>query len=101
MSRSATFVLAHMLQRSVDVGKPTPLRDVLAFVKARRPRASPNAGFMSQLIDFEVELIGTPSISIDKYRSNRFGEVPEFGIGAVQPVPPEVAGIAVSEEDDD
>ena len=86
MSRSTTIVLAHMLQLSAALATPITLRDALAFVKSKRPRASPNAGFMSQLIDLEIRLFGSPSIDIDKYRSNRFGEVFEYCIGEVKPL---------------
>merc|ERR1719232_378734 len=40
MSRSTTMVLAHLLM-STDMS----LKDALHFIKERRPRASPNAGF--------------------------------------------------------
>ena len=39
MSRSTSFVLAHLLLRG-----DTSLADAFASVKERRPRASPNAG---------------------------------------------------------
>lgn len=80
------MVLAHMLLLSASLGTPVPLRDALAFVKARRPRASPNGGFMAQLIELEVKLFGAASVDIDKYRSARFGEVCEYAIGDVAPV---------------
>lgn len=68
MSRSATFVIAHIMQRAADMGEPVPLRDVLAFVKERRPRASPNAGFMSQLVELETKLTGGCTVDIEVRR---------------------------------
>jgi hypothetical protein len=86
MSRSSSIVIAHIMYVCAAAGQHITLRDVLAFVKTKRPRASPNGGFMAQLIDLEVALFGSPSIDIDKYRSNRFGDVHEYAIGHVSPL---------------
>jgi hypothetical protein len=86
MSRSSSIVIAHIMLVCADKGHAVTLRDVLAFVKSKRPRASPNGGFMAQLIQLEIALFGSPSVDIDKYRSNRFGDVHEYAIGAVSPL---------------
>ena len=50
------------------------LIDAFAYVKERRRIASPNVGFMRQLIDWK----GDASLSIEKYERDRFGEVEDF-----------------------
>lgn len=63
------------------------LRDALSFIRERRPRASPNAGFMAQLVELEGQLYGgTVTIDLDKYRLDRFGDVRTFCIGEIDPL---------------
>lgn len=63
------------------------LRDALSFIRERRPRASPNAGFMTQLVELEGALYGgVVTIDIDRYRLDRFGDVRTFCIGEIDPL---------------
>lgn len=73
MSRSSAFVLAHMMK---SMGMT--LRSALIHTKERRPRASPNAGFMAQLVEYEIELRGKATIDVDKYKEHRFDAVDTF-----------------------
>ncbi|KAM5569281.1 dual specificity protein phosphatase 1-like [Rosa sericea] len=50
-SRSVTIVLAYLMKKH-----GMSLSEALEHVRSRRPQASPNAGFMSQLQDFERSL---------------------------------------------
>jgi len=63
------------------------LRDALSFIRERRPRASPNAGFMTQLVELEGQLSGgAVTIDLEKYRLDRFGDVRTFCIGEIDPL---------------
>ena len=75
MSRSSTIVIAYLMKF-----KGMRLSEAMAFTKDRRPVASPNTGFMSQLIEYEVELFGSPTIDLELYTQDRFGEVETFAI---------------------
>lgn len=57
----------------------------------------PAAGFMKQLVEWEVELRGKATIDVDKYRAHRFDAVSTF---EVSPGPPS-AMAAVTEEESD
>ncbi|CAE7469986.1 Dual specificity protein phosphatase PHS1 [Symbiodinium microadriaticum] len=54
-SRSVSVCLAYLISRQM------PLADALAYVKSKRPIARPNAGFLRQLMSFELETLGTNS----------------------------------------
>lgn len=113
MSRSSTMVLCHMLQAEGMLGlmatqrntvhmlsdeaqnaelahrrdPNVTLRDALAFIRERRPRASPNAGFMAQLLELEGKLHGgAVTINLDEYKKDRFGDVRLFAMGTVDPI---------------
>lgn len=73
MSRSATLVLAYLVRHS-----SMSLAEALVWLKQRRPVASPNPGFMAQLVAFETSVRGQPSVDIDLYANNRFGEVSSY-----------------------
>jgi hypothetical protein len=75
MSRSATLVLAYLIRHN-DMS----LADAISYMKARRPVASPNPGFMTQLIQFEQTLRGKATVDINRYVNNRFGEVHTYCI---------------------
>jgi protein-tyrosine phosphatase len=127
MSRSSTMVLCHMLltegmldyiadftdRRSMlaetnsfhglphRACKHITLRDALAYIRERRPRASPNAGFMQQLVELEAQLHnGTVSIDLEKYKRDRFGDVRTFCIGEIDPVTGYTGSSAASINDD-
>ena len=51
-SRSATVLAAFMLHVARQAGTPKTAQEVLAELKACRPRVSPNLGFLRQLDDF-------------------------------------------------
>lgn len=78
------------------------LRDALSFIRERRPRASPNAGFMTQLVELEGQLSGgAVTIDLEKYRLDRFGDVRTFCIGEIDPLvgytgTPATAGLSSS-----
>ena len=55
-SRSATVMAAFMLHMARRAGAPKNTEEVLAELKACRPRVSPNMGFLKQLQDFEGQL---------------------------------------------
>uniref|UniRef100_A0A2P2JH78 protein-tyrosine-phosphatase n=1 Tax=Rhizophora mucronata TaxID=61149 RepID=A0A2P2JH78_RHIMU len=55
-SRSVTIVLAYLMKKH-----GMSLSQALEHVKSRRPQAGPNAGFISQLQEFEKSLQGQPS----------------------------------------
>ncbi|KAL9266247.1 Dual specificity protein phosphatase 1-like protein [Drosera capensis] len=53
ISRSVTIVLAYLMNRH-----GIPLSDAVKHVKAKRPKARPNPGFLKQLMEFEKPLQG-------------------------------------------
>jgi len=73
MSRSCTIAIAYVMEF-----KNMSLVDAFKFVKDRRRIASPNVGFMSQLIRWR----GDQTVDIAKYEHDRFGEVEEFRLEA-------------------
>lgn len=56
-SRSVTVCLAYLITRNY-----IPLADALDFVKAHRPQAQPNPGFLKQLMALERSTLGTSSL---------------------------------------
>jgi len=40
------------------------LKEVLEFVSAARPRASPNAGFMARLLELDQKLYGRQTVKV-------------------------------------
>lgn len=79
MSRSSAFVLAHMVK---SLGMT--LREAMIHTKERRPRASPNAGFMRQLVEWEIEQHGKPTIDVEKYKEHRFDAVDTFELAPIE-----------------
>ena len=73
MSRSCAVVLAYLMKC-----EGMRLSQALIHTKERRPVASPNIGFMRQLIKLEEELYQSVSIDAEKYSQSRFGNVSEF-----------------------
>lgn len=74
MSRSATIVLAYLVGRA-----NMSLMDAFEYIKQRRPVASPNPGFMLQLVDYELKVRGKASIDPVKYDAkSRFGDAKHF-----------------------
>lgn len=59
VSRSASVVLAYLVHSG-----GMSLRDTYRLVKGKRPIIAPNANFWEQLIDYEVRLRGTASVSM-------------------------------------
>lgn len=53
ISRSCAFVIAYTMYQQQE---PLGFRAAMAFVKARRPIASPNTAFLCQLLEWEREL---------------------------------------------
>jgi len=56
-SRSVSLCVSYLMAR-----KQVPLADALAFVKSKRPIAKPNAGFLKQLLSFELATLGSNSV---------------------------------------
>ncbi|XP_024315620.1 dual specificity protein phosphatase 1B isoform X1 [Brachypodium distachyon] len=52
-SRSVTVVLAYLMKKH-----QVSLESALSLVRSKRPQASPNEGFMAQLVNFEKSLQG-------------------------------------------
>ena len=44
------------------VSKQIPLAEALSYVKSKRPVARPNAGFLKQLLAYELQTLGTNSV---------------------------------------
>ena len=59
-SRSITLALAYLMQT-----KDWTLKQALEFVTGHRPCASPNAGFMTQLLKLEEKLHGKKTVKVD------------------------------------
>lgn len=73
------------------------LRDALAYVRERRPRASPNQGFMAQLLELEASLHADGvSIDIGRYSADRFGDVRACCNGTVHPAVGYTGGAATA-----
>lgn len=73
------------------------LRDALAYVRERRPRASPNQGFMAQLLELEASLHADGvSIDIGKYSADRFGDIRACCNGAIHPAVGYTGGAATA-----
>ena len=73
MSRSATLVLVYLV-RHLNM----TLAEALMYTKERRPVASPNPGFMAQLVTMERAHTGRVTIDVDKYANDRFGDVSAY-----------------------
>lgn len=58
-SRSITLALAYLMQT-----KHWTLKQALEFVTEARPCASPNAGFMTQLLTLEEKLHGKQTVKV-------------------------------------
>jgi protein-tyrosine phosphatase len=57
VSRSATIVLAYLLKYHHNT-----LNEAFFFLMEKRPQIWPNEGFLTQLLRYETELIGTREI---------------------------------------
>lgn len=56
ISRSCAFAIAFVMHLQQQQGQLASFRDAMAFVKSKRPIASPNTAFLCQLIEWEHEL---------------------------------------------
>lgn len=63
ISRSCTLVLAFLMSRH-----DYSLQAAYAHVKRCRPQAGPNVGFMQQLLEYEVEIHGSTTLSMEDYK---------------------------------
>ena len=59
VSRSATLCLAYLIKH-----ERMPLKKAFAHLKSRRQSIKPNAGFFTQLIEFEIRLLGVATVSM-------------------------------------
>ena len=73
MSRSTTVVIAYLMKY-----RGMGLAQAIQHTKERRPVASPNTGFMRQLIKYEQRLFGRCTVSMERYQADRFGDVSSF-----------------------
>mmetsp|Transcript_43866 Transcript_43866/g.86041 ORF Transcript_43866/g.86041 Transcript_43866/m.86041 type:complete len:241 (-) Transcript_43866:28-750(-) len=77
MSRSVSLALAYLI-----VSEGMSLLKAMELMKTRRRIASPNPGFMMQLITLEKRMNeargGFTTVDISKYRHDRFGDVSSF-----------------------
>ena len=55
-SRSVSVTLAYLMKQ-----QKFSLAEALAYVKSKRPVARPNAGFLKQLLAFELKVLGSNS----------------------------------------
>ncbi|GMI19558.1 hypothetical protein TrRE_jg10863 [Triparma retinervis] len=76
MSRSVTVCMAYLM------GKGRSLIEAFEMVKSTRQQASPNAGFMEQLAEYERELTGREgnTLDLEKYQMDRFSSVEEVRV---------------------
>mmetsp|Transcript_48571 Transcript_48571/g.72061 ORF Transcript_48571/g.72061 Transcript_48571/m.72061 type:complete len:615 (+) Transcript_48571:188-2032(+) len=75
MSRSVSLVLAYLL-----ACERMSLIDAMTYVKERRHVASPNPGFMAQLITLERVVTADVTVDLDRYKSDRFGHPGGFAL---------------------
>ncbi|KAF9498175.1 phosphatases II [Pleurotus eryngii] len=61
ISRSPTVVAAYLMKR-----RGMSLKEALGRIVRVRPQISPNAGFLRQLKELEVELFNTASLEVDE-----------------------------------
>lgn len=59
ISRSATLCLAYLMKHH-----RMSLKDAYNHTKAKRPQVRPNVSFVKQLMDFEQNLYGTPTVTM-------------------------------------
>lgn len=86
MSRAVSVTVAYLIKY-----EQMTLLEAMSLVKSFRREASPNPGFMKQLIKFEVQHqsnfatshdqpLLVPTVDIDLYRMDRFGKPHEYAI---------------------
>ena len=73
MSRSCSVVLAYLMEC-----ERMSLAQALIHMKERRPVSSPNPGFMKLLIELERTIFETNSVDLEKYETDRFGDVSNY-----------------------
>lgn len=75
MSRSVSLVIAYLL-----TCERMSLIEAFAHVKERRKIASPNPGFMAQLIQLERETRSHVTVDLERYKNDRFGDPFTFAV---------------------
>lgn len=75
MSRSVSLVIAYLL-----TCERMSLIEAFAHVKERRKIASPNPGFMAQLIQLERETRSSVTVDLERYKNDRFGDPFSFAV---------------------
>jgi len=75
MSRSVSLVLAYLL-----ACEQMSLIEAFAHVKERRQMASPNPGFMAQLIQLEKSMRDSVTVDLERYKNDRFGDPLSFAV---------------------
>jgi hypothetical protein len=75
MSRSVSLVIAYLL-----TCERMSLIEAFAHVKERRKIASPNPGFMAQLIQLERETRSSVTLDLERYKNDRFGDPFSFAV---------------------
>jgi hypothetical protein len=75
MSRSVSLVLAYLL-----ACEQMSLIDAFTHVKERRRLASPNPGFMAQLVQLEQSMRETVTLDLERYKNDRFADPISFAV---------------------
>eukprot|EP00892_Ulva_mutabilis_P003073 jgi/Ulvmu1/12767/UM096_0009.1 len=63
ISRSATIVIAYLIK----AGGKSSLREAYTHACTQKPNIMPNTGFFKQLLAWEVEVVGAPSMTMGEY----------------------------------
>ncbi|OQR88495.1 carbohydrate-binding protein [Thraustotheca clavata] len=75
MSRSATIVLAYLMQY-----KEMTLLQALTYLRSLRRVVSPNIGFMQQLLTLELSIYQVNSLDLQEYKKDRFAPVQDLAM---------------------
>ena len=75
MSCSVSLGIAYLL-----TCESMSLIEAFAHVKERRKIASPNPGFMAQLIQLERETRSHVTVDLERYKNDRFGDPFTFAV---------------------
>jgi hypothetical protein len=99
MSRSVTLAIAYLMS---EHGGSMTLIDAFQAVKERRKVASPNPGFMAQLVAYERRIKGgTITLDLEKFKCDRFGEPDTFMFTPRKPLMTMQTTEMESDDDDD
>ena len=91
-SRSATIILYTLIDSISNGGEGMSLLDAIHLVRYKRPRACPNLGFITQLMNYETILKGNCTIPVSTLRYHfdakllfdTLKEAEEYGLSAIE-----------------